>query len=131
MAIPGCPFCNIPEERITGRNKLAFSTWDVHPVTKGHTLVIPFRHVASFFETTPEEKVAVLEIIGFAREFLDERYHPEGYNIGVNVGAAAGQAVMHVHFHVIPRYRGDSGGRGSGLRYVIQKPCVWQETLPE
>ncbi len=126
-----CPFCTMPPERITVRNDLAFATWDIHPVTKGHTLVVPFRHVASYFDTTPEEKAALLDVISRAREFLDARYHPDGYNIGVNVGEAAGQAVMHVHFHMIPRYRGDSGHRGTGLRHVIQVPCERQSRLPD
>jgi diadenosine tetraphosphate (Ap4A) HIT family hydrolase len=124
-----CPFCTIPAERITLRNTLAFATWDINPVTKGHTLIIPFRHVVSFFDTTPGEQAAIIELILKARHILDERYHPDGYNIGVNIGEAAGQVIMHLHFHVIPRYRGDSGRRGSGLRHVIRTPGGFRQTL--
>lgn len=70
-----------------------------------------------------------MDLIPGVKEILDNRYHPSGYNIGVNVGQAAGQAIMHVHFHLIPRYTGDSRGERSGLRHVIPKPCVWQRKI--
>ncbi|MDD1647198.1 MAG: HIT family protein [Methanomicrobiales archaeon] len=114
-----CPFCTIPRERIFAQNELCFATWDVNPVSKGHTLLIPFRHVADFFQTTPEEQRALLALSGQVKEVLDRRHHPAGYNLGVNVGAAAGQAVPHVHFHLVPRYPGDARGQGSGMRHVI------------
>ncbi len=126
-----CPFCNPPFERIIVKNDLAFALWDVNPVSRGHTLIIPFRHVASFFDMTPEERNAIMEIAVVQHNSLDSRYHPAGYNLGVNAGEAAGQLIMHVHFHLIPRYRGDSQGLGSGLRHVIPRPCDVQKTLPE
>ncbi|MDD1717610.1 MAG: HIT family protein [Methanoregulaceae archaeon] len=126
-----CPFCDPPRERIIVKNDLAYALWDVNPVSRGHTLIIPFRHVASFFDTTPEERSAIMDISVVHRTTLDSRYNPAGYNLGVNAGQAAGQLIMHVHFHLIPRYRGDSQGRGSGLRHVIPKPCGVQKTLTE
>jgi diadenosine tetraphosphate (Ap4A) HIT family hydrolase len=116
-----CPFCTIPAERIYARIGLCFATWDINPVSRGHTLLIPFRHVADFFQTTPEEQRAILALSLVVKEELDRRYHPDGYNLGVNVGLAAGQAVLHVHFHLIPRYPGDARGQGSGMRHVIPR----------
>jgi len=125
-----CPFCEMPPDRIVLKNELCFATWDINPVSKGHMLLIPFRHVANFFETTEEEQRALMNLFFLAREFLDTRYKPAGYNFGVNIGEAAGQLIMHVHFHLIPRYRGDTKS-GSGLRHVITKPCVWKPKLSE
>jgi diadenosine tetraphosphate (Ap4A) HIT family hydrolase len=93
----------------------------VDPVSRGHTLLIPFRHVPAFFETTPEEQQALLALAAVAKEELDLRYHPAGYNRGVNIGMAAGQAVQHVHLHLVPRYPGDAHGQGSGMRHVIPR----------
>ncbi len=126
-----CPFCEPVPERILVKNNLAYAIWDINPVTKGHTLIIPFRHVPSFFETTPDERAAFNELAVIHHQSLEVRYHPAGYNFGVNVGEAAGQLIMHVHLHLIPRYRGDSGGLGSGLRHVIPKSCEYQKTLKE
>ena len=124
-----CPFCTIPRERIFARNNLCFATWDVNPVSKGHTLLIPFRHVEDFFDTTPEEQQAILSLSVQVKEELDRRYHPAGYNLGVNVGAAAGQVVSHVHVHLIPRYPGDARGQKSGMRHVVPRPRESQAKL--
>ena len=118
---PGCPFCNPDEREIVLRNGLAYARTDRFPVARGHMLVIPFRHVTSFFDTTPDERSAILDLVIGVRAALEEKHHPDGYNIGVNVGRYAGQAVMHVHFHVIPRYRGDAKGHHGGLRWVIPR----------
>jgi diadenosine tetraphosphate (Ap4A) HIT family hydrolase len=117
----GCPFCNPPGKEIVLRNALAYARMDRFPVTRGHVLAIPFRHYQSFFESTPDERLALLELVLEARGLLDGRFHPDGYNIGVNVGRYAGQAVMHVHFHIIPRYKGDAKGHHGGLRWVIPR----------
>jgi diadenosine tetraphosphate (Ap4A) HIT family hydrolase len=118
---PGCPFCNPAPGEILLRNELAYVRRDRFPVARGHLLAIPFRHVASFFDTTPEERSAVLDLVVQARSIIDEEHHPDGYNIGVNVGRYAGQAVMHVHFHIIPRYRRDAKGHHGGIRWVIPR----------
>jgi diadenosine tetraphosphate (Ap4A) HIT family hydrolase len=118
---PGCPFCNPPEKAIVFRNDLAYAMMDRYPVSRGHMLVIPFRHVPSFFDATPEERLALLDLVLKVKALVDEGHHPDGYNIGVNVGRFAGQAVMHVHVHVIPRYRGDAKGHHGGMRWVIPR----------
>jgi len=117
----GCPFCNPAEKDILTRNDLAYARADRFPVSRGHVLVIPFRHYQSFFDSTKEERSALLDLIIEMRVRIDELHHPEGYNIGVNVGRYAGQAVMHLHFHVIPRYKGDAKGHHGGMRWVIPR----------
>ena len=112
-----CPFCD-PAEPVLG-NALAAAIFDANPVTPGHLLILARRHVASYFEATAEEKAALLELLDAARALLDQRFQPVGYNIGINVGAAAGQTVMHLHVHLIPRYRGDVADPRGGVRGVI------------
>jgi len=113
-----CLFC-IDPRGVSLQNELAYSARDSFAVSPGHTLVIPRRHVASFFELTAEEVIACMELITEERKLLDEEFNPDGYNIGVNVGAAAGQSVLHVHVHVIPRYKGDVENPQGGVRHVI------------
>ena len=84
-------------------------------------MVIPRRHVASFFDLTPEEISACMELINKEKKRIDEEFHPDGYNIGVNVGQAAGQSIFHVHIHIIPRYKGDVENPQGGVRHVIPK----------
>ncbi|WP_369792224.1 HIT family protein [Methanoculleus sp. MH98A] len=108
-----CPFCNPAPEDIVVANDLCYARYDIHPVSPGHLLVIPFRHVGSYFDTTGEERTALARLIDDCREITDRDRHPDGYNIGVNVGEAAGQIVMHVHIHFIPRYRDDASTEGA------------------
>jgi diadenosine tetraphosphate (Ap4A) HIT family hydrolase len=102
-------------------NELAYSARDTYAVSPGHTVVIPRRHVASFFDLTPDEVVACMALINEERKVLDEEFKPDGYNIGVNIGPAAGQSVFHVHIHIIPRYKGDVENPQGGVRHVIPK----------
>ena len=102
-------------------NELAYSARDSYPVSPGHTVVIPRRHVASIFDLTPEEINACMELITGERRLLDEEFKPDGYNIGVNIGPAAGQSIFHVHIHIIPRYQGDVDNPQGGVRHVIPK----------
>ena len=118
---PGCPFCNPSHRDILLQNEYAYVRTDRFPVARGHLLAIPFRHVSSFFDATPEERSALLDLIVGAKTWTDGRHHPDGYNIGVNVGRAAGQAVMHLHFHIIPRYKGEVHGKTGGIRWVIPR----------
>jgi diadenosine tetraphosphate (Ap4A) HIT family hydrolase len=113
------PFLQIPPGEWIASNELAFAVFDKYPVSKGHALVIPRRLVATWFEATVEEQQALMGLVGEVKGILDERYRPEGYNIGVNVGAVAGQTVMHVHVHLIPRYRGDVEDPRGGVRHVM------------
>src|SRR4051812_16361910 len=102
-----CLFCALPSDRLTIANDLAIAVRDGYPVSPGHTLIIPKRHVTTFFKTTTEERLAMLELIDKTKIALDGEYHPAGYNLGLNDGVAAGQTIMHVHIHLIPRYAGD------------------------
>ena len=113
----GCPFCGRHEA--LARNEHAYMIYDRYPVSRGHVLVITARHRQNFFETSREERQAMLRLIDEAKTLLDEALAPQGYNIGVNVGETAGQTIMHYHVHVIPRYRGDVPSPRGGVRAVI------------
>lgn len=113
-----CLFCGSPRG-VSQRNALAYSARDSYPVSPGHSLIIPVRHCASFFDLTPEEVTACMELVADERRILDDEFSPDGYNIGVNVDAAAGQSVFHVHIHLIPRYTGDSSNPQGGVRHVL------------
>ena len=115
-----CLFCVAPR-RVSLQSELAYSARDTYGVSPGHTLVIPKRHVASFFDLTPEEISACMELITEERKLLDLEFNPDGYNIGVNVGAAAGQSIFHAHIHIIPRYKGDVENPQGGVRHVLPK----------
>ncbi|MFB3112565.1 MAG: HIT family protein [Gemmatimonadales bacterium] len=112
-----CLFCT--PRGVTRRNALAYCTHDSYPVSRGHSLIIPFRHCASFFDLTPDEMAACMELLVHGRMALDDEFNPDGYNVGVNVSAAAGQSIFHVHIHLIPRYTGDSPHPRGGVRQVI------------
>jgi diadenosine tetraphosphate (Ap4A) HIT family hydrolase len=130
MGIPDhdCPFCHLPRERILLENELAFAFRDGYPVSEGHTLIVPRRHVRSFFDTTEQEQAAMLDLLGRAREELNASLRPAGYNVGINDGTAAGQTVMHVHVHLIPRYEGDRDDPRGGVRWVIPgKADYWSK----
>jgi len=114
-----CIFCNPDEENIVLRNNHGYARYDGYPVSPGHLLVIPYRHVSSLFELTDKEVQGLWSLVKAGKEFLDEKYHPEGFNVGVNVGEAAGQSVFHVHIHLIPRYHGDIEDPKGGVRGVI------------
>ena len=125
-ALADCPFCTLPASRIIDRNHAVVVTRDAYPVTPGHTLVIPARHVATFFETTAEERSALLSLLDAAKQQLDAEFAPAGYNIGINDGAAAGQTIPHLHIHLIPRYPLDRVDPRGGVRWVIpEKAKYW------
>jgi diadenosine tetraphosphate (Ap4A) HIT family hydrolase len=100
-------------------NALAYARYDNHALSRGHILVVPKRHVASFFDMTTDEQDCVLRLLADAQRHLQITFKPDGYNIGVNVGAAAGQSRMHVHVHLIPRYVGDVPNPAGGIRRVL------------
>jgi diadenosine tetraphosphate (Ap4A) HIT family hydrolase len=124
-----CPFCAPRPERILREDAFCYAIYDINPVSKGHTLLVPRRHVADYFATTPEEKAHLIVLADQVKALLDERHHPDGYNFGVNIGVVAGQAIPHVHMHLIPRYRGDGYGRRGGMRWVIPRDTSIQKTL--
>ena len=114
-----CLFCEMTEDRIIDRNDLAYAIRDGFPVTPLHTLIIPKRHLLSYFELTPEEELDLTNLLKQTKRYLDEHHHPDGYNVGFNDGVAAGQTVMHMHMHLIPRYLGDVLEPRGGIRWVL------------
>ncbi len=117
-SIAGCPFCG-PGAAETASMDLAFARHDAFPVGPGHTLIVPRRHVASWFDATPDERSAMLRLLNEVKAALDRELHPAGYNVGFNVGEAGGQTVMHLHLHVIPRFHGDVDDPRGGVRLAI------------
>ncbi len=113
------PFLQLPQEAHVASNALAFAIRDGFPASPGHTLIVPRRLVATWFEATREEQVAMLELLDVVKAQLDAELQPDGYNIGINTGAAAGQTVMHLHMHLIPRFHGDVPDPRGGVRHVI------------
>jgi diadenosine tetraphosphate (Ap4A) HIT family hydrolase len=114
-----CPFCALVQAYSLPGNELACFFEDKYPVTLGHTLVITRRHIESYFDATEPEKRAIWQLVDLVKVALDQSRKPAGYNLGVNVGATAGQTVMHLHAHVIPRYEGDMVDPRGGVRHVI------------
>lgn len=84
------------------RNDAAVVLRDAYPVTPGHTLVVPVRHVASFFDVTPSERDSMLALLDTAKQQVQAEFRPAGYNVGINDGVAAGQTIRHLHIHLIP-----------------------------
>jgi diadenosine tetraphosphate (Ap4A) HIT family hydrolase len=125
-----CPFCTLPESRIVARSKLSMTIRDGYPVSPGHTLLIPNRHVVDWFDLNAEEVADLLTATRDAKIVLDSELHPDGYNLGVNAGAAAGQTVMHVHLHLIPRFIGDSRDPRGGVRHCIPHRGHYDSTSP-
>jgi diadenosine tetraphosphate (Ap4A) HIT family hydrolase len=113
------PFLDKPRSEWVASNALAFAIRDAFPVSEGHTLVIPRRLIPTWREATAEERASLMALVDEVIAALDEALSPDGYNVGFNVGAAAGQTVMHLHVHVIPRYRGDVEDPRGGVRHVI------------
>ena len=120
-----CPFCTLASERVVQRNVSGMLVRDGFPVSLGHSLVIPHRHVGSFFELMEAERSDLLALLDQAKHELDALHQPDGYNIGINDGAAAGQTVPHLHIHLIPRYHGDLPDPRGGVRWVIPDNAVY------
>lgn len=120
MSETGCIFCNLDQKReIVAENDLAIAFYDTFPVNPGHTLIIPKRHVANYFDLTDGEIVAMQSLLKQVKQIIDQRFSPDGYNIGVNVNIAGGQSIFHVHMHLIPRFFGDVENPKGGVRGVI------------
>jgi len=112
-------FLHIPTSKWVASNDLAFAIRDKFPVTEGHTLVIPRRPVVDWFGATDPERSALMSLVDVVKADLDKALRPDGYNVGFNSGVAAGQTVMHLHLHVIPRRSGDMDDPRGGVRHVI------------
>lgn len=121
-----CVFCELPHSRIVLANPQGVVIRDAYPISPGHTLIIPRRHAGSFFEITTEERAALLALLEEAKRRIDLEFQPDGYNIGINDGPAAGQTVAHLHIHLIPRYAGDRSDPRGGVRWVVpEKARYW------
>lgn len=114
-----CPFCDLNHRTIIAENKEAIAFYDGFPVSPGHILVIPRRHCSDFFQLSPSEQKACLELLNECQMQLISERKPDGFNIGINVGTAAGQTIFHAHLHLIPRYAGDVENPRGGVRGVI------------
>ncbi|MCH4123393.1 MAG: HIT family protein [Levilactobacillus sp.] len=114
-----CVFCQ--KTAIVLENDLAKAFWDNHPVRKGHLLIVPKQHYATYFDVPATTRAAMDDLTFHAKQLLDEKFAPAGYNIGINVEAAAGQTVMHAHIHLIPRYVGDVKDPRGGIRKMIPR----------
>lgn len=112
-----CIFCNAGRSII--ENEYCFAIFDSSSVSKGHMLMIPKRHCETYFDLTDEEKKAIDDLLKKGKAQLDAKYAPDGYNIGANCGASAGQTIFHCHVHLIPRYIGDAKNPKGGVRGVI------------
>lgn len=117
---PDCIFCS-PQREILCENALALAFADTFPVSPGHSLVVPRRHVRTVFDLTEEEYAACFSLARLASELLRARLAPQGFNIGVNCEVAGGQSVWHAHIHVIPRFTGDTPHPKGGVRNVIPR----------
>ena len=127
MSITDCPFCDVPPDRILRSGHHARAFRDRYPVTPGHTLVVPNRHVASLYDLPADERAAAWELVDEVRADLVASHDPDGFNIGINDGDAAGQTVAHAHIHVIPRYGGDVPDPRGGIRWVVpEKAKYWE-----
>ena len=113
-----CELCT-PRDVVL-ENDLAYARYDSNSLSRGHVIVVPKRHVADFFDMNAAEQTAVLQLLDRTHEFIQKEHSPDGYNIGANIGRAAGQSRMHVHLHLIPRYQGDVPDPSGGIRRVLK-----------
>ena len=117
-----CPFCKLNSKvELVCETATALAFFDGYPVSKGHTLIIPKRHVANYFDLSDEEQQDLWHMVNQCKTDLEKRFHPDGFNVGINVNEAAGQSVFHVHIHLIPRYKGDVENPKGGVRGVIKE----------
>jgi len=117
--LTACELCTPAD--VVAENKLAYARYDSNSLAEGHVIVVPRRHVADFFDMSEAEQGAVMALLRAARKIVGEKHSPDGWNIGANIGKAAGQARMHVHVHLIPRYAGDVPDPDGGVRRVLRR----------
>lgn len=114
-----CPFCHPDDGLVFHKDVIVMALWDRYPVSPGHVLLTPIRHCATWFDATPDEQRALLAAVEMAKRTIEMIHSPDGYNIGINSGEAAGQTVPHLHVHLIPRYKGDVYDPRGGVRHVV------------
>lgn len=115
-----CPFCNLAAKvELITETATSVAFLDSFPVNPGHTLIIPKRHIASYFDLSIHEQRALWLVVNRCKMLIQKRFNPDGFNVGINVGETAGQSIFHVHIHLIPRYKGDVESPRGGVRGVI------------
>ena len=123
-----CAFCTLPQARIIDASSYGLVVRDAFPISPGHTLIIPKRHVGSFFDLSSDEREDLMSLLGTAKANVEAEFKPDGYNIGINDGPVAGQTVPHLHVHLIPRYKGDMPDPRGGVRWIIpDKADYWSQ----
>ena len=123
-----CPFCKFPDSECVQATAAGRAFRDQYPLSRGHTLVIPLKHVASLFELSAAEQADLWQLVASVREQLQGEFNPDGFNVGLNDGTAAGQTVMHAHIHVVPRYIGDVADPRGGVRWILpEKADYWSK----
>lgn len=122
-----CLFCEVEKSRLRRENEFAVAFLDEFPVTVGHTLIAPKRHVAGLFDLTVAEQAAVWQLTALVRQELAAEVDAQSFTIGVNDGPAAGQTIMHAHVHVIPRRNGDVADPRGGIRWVVPRNAPYWE----
>lgn len=115
-----CPFCNPEKEReLIVESATAYAIFDKFPVSEGHALIIPKKHISDYFDLSFKEQSACAYLLNKVKETIKKRFNPDGFNVGINIHESAGQTVPHVHIHLIPRYKGDVQEPRGGVRGVI------------
>jgi diadenosine tetraphosphate (Ap4A) HIT family hydrolase len=123
-----CPFCTLLQARIIDASSYGLVVRDAFPISPGHTLIIPTRHIGSFFDLSSDEREDLMSLLATAKANVEAEFKPDGYNIGINDGPAAGQTVPHLHIHLIPRYKGDLPDPRGGVRWIIpDKADYWSQ----
>jgi len=133
-----CFFCDVQksedDQKIT-ENEYFFARYDDFPVSEGHCEIISIDHLVSFFDLTPEQVQSMYELIKKTKKIIDEKFGPDGYNIGINEGEVAGRTLNHLHVHLIPRYNGDVENPRGGVRNIIPEKADYtgdvEERFPE
>lgn len=120
-----CLFCEISQGTQPGNIIAAYNNCyvleDKFPISKGHLLIIPKKHYLQWFSAPKNVRYEMIEIADFMKAKLDKTLNPTGYNVGMNCGVSAGQTVMHLHMHIIPRYDGDTPNPAGGIRQILMK----------
>ncbi|MCW1913020.1 HIT family protein [Luteolibacter sp. GHJ8] len=123
-----CPFCHPVADSVLLETSLVRGLWDGFPVSPGHALIVPRRHIARWSDATGAERQELTAAIAEVQRIVQGMHHPAGFNVGFNDGPAAGQTVGHLHIHVIPRYDGDVPDPRGGIRLVIpDKARYWEQ----
>jgi diadenosine tetraphosphate (Ap4A) HIT family hydrolase len=123
-----CPFCGrVTSGLVTGQSEAAVAFSDGFPISPGHTLVVPRRHAASIYDLDAAEQADLWQLVAQVRNQLARELHPDGFNIGINDGPAAGQTIEHAHIHIIPRWKGDVPDPRGGIRWVLPERARYWE----